>query len=202
MLAVTALGTLPTGASHAQARPKIRIGVLNDQSGTYRDTTGLTSVVCVQQAVQDFGDHGFDVEVLRADHQNKPDIGATIARQWIDRDGVDVIADVPTSSVALAVAEVCRQKDRIHLNASATAVALTGEQCSPNTIVWSFDTYLMAASTGGAMVKAGGDSWYFITADYAFGHSLEGRTALKGKGAGGQGKGRTGTPFPPTTHFS
>jgi len=105
--------------------------------------------------VQDFGDHGFDIEVLRADHQNKPDIGATVARQWIDRDGVDVIADVPTSSVALAVAEVCRQKDRIHLNASATAVALTGEQCSPNTIVWSFDTYMMAASTGGAMVKGG-----------------------------------------------
>ena len=149
LLAATAIGSFAPGA-RAQGRPKIRIGVLNDQSGTYRDTTGTTSIACVQQAVQDFGDRGFDIEELRADHQNTPDIGATLARQWIDRDGVDVIADVPTSSVALAVAEVCRQKDRIHLNASATAVALTGEQCSPNTIVWSFDTYMMAASTGGA----------------------------------------------------
>jgi branched-chain amino acid transport system substrate-binding protein len=156
----------------------------------------------VQQAVQDFGDRGFDIEVLRADHQNKPDIGATIARQWIDQDGVDVIADVPTSSVALAVAEVCRQKDRIHLNASATAVALTGEQCSPNTIVWSFDTYMMAASTGGAMVKSGGDSWFFITANYAFGQSLEEQTALKVKAAGGTVKGAVRYPFPDTTDFS
>src|SRR4051794_37261231 len=199
--AATAVTLLPAGGARAQ-RPKIRIGVLNDQSGTYRDTTGPTSVICTQQAVIDFGDHGFDVEVLRADHQNKPDVGATIARQWIDQDGVDVIADVPTSSVALAVAEVCRQKDRIHLNASATAVALTGESCSPNTIVWSFDTYMMAASTGGAMVRAGGDSWFFITADYAFGHSLERQTALKVQAAGGTVKGAVRYPFPDTTDFS
>ena len=201
LLAATAIGSFAPGA-RAQGRPKIRIGVLNDQSGTYRDTTGTTSIACVQQAVQDFGDRGFDIEVLRADHQNKPDIGATLARQWIDRDGVDVIADVPTSSVALAVAEVCRQKDRIHLNASATAVALTGEQCSPNTIVWSFDTYMMAASTGGAVVKAGGDAWFFITADYAFGHSLEEQTTLKVKAAGGTVKGAARYPFPDTSDFS
>ncbi|MEN0075434.1 MAG: ABC transporter substrate-binding protein [Paracraurococcus sp.] len=193
-------GALPR--ARAQGRPKIRIGVLNDQSGPYRDTSGLTSIACVEQAVQDFGDHGFDIEVLRADHQNKPDIGATLARQWIDRDGVDVIADVPTSSVALAVAEVCRQKDRVHLNASATSVALTGEQCSPNTIVWSFDTYMMAASSGGATVKAGGDSWFFITADYAFGHSLEQQTTLKVKAAGGTVKGAARYPFPDTSDFS
>jgi branched-chain amino acid transport system substrate-binding protein len=201
LLAASAIGSLAPRA-RAQDRPKIKIGVLNDQSGTYRDTTGLTSIACAQQAVQDFGDHGFDIEVLRADHQNRPDIGATIARQWIDQDGVDVIADVPTSSVALAVAEVCRQKDRIHLNASATAVALTGEQCSPNTIVWSFDTYMMAASTGGALVRQGGDSWYFITADYAFGHSLEEQTALKVKAAGGRVVGASRYPFPDTTDFS
>ncbi|MDO9712084.1 ABC transporter substrate-binding protein [Paracraurococcus lichenis] len=201
LLAATAV-TAAAPRARAQGRPKIRIGVLNDQSGTYRDTTGLTSIACVQQAVQDFGDRGFEVEVLRADHQNRPDTGATIARQWIDRDGVDVIADVPTSSVALAVGEVCRQKDRIHLNASATAVALTGEQCSPNTIVWSFDTYMMAASTGGAVVKAGGDSWFFVTADYAFGHSLEQQTTLKVTAAGGTVKGSARYPFPDTTDFS
>lgn len=183
-------------------RPKIRIGVLNDQSGPYRDTTGPTSVVCTQQAHLDFGDHGFDVEVISADHQNKPDVGATIARQWIDNDGVDVVADVPTSSVALAVAEICRQKDKVHLNASATSVALTGEQCSANTIVWSFDTYMMAVSSGAAAVKAGGDSWFFITADYAFGHSLEEQTSLQVTKAGGTIKGAVRYPFPQTTDFS
>jgi branched-chain amino acid transport system substrate-binding protein len=200
--AVTVAATASGPAPAQQQRPKIRIGILNDQSGTYRDTTGVTSVVCAQQAIADFGDHGFDVELLRADHQNKPDIGAGLARQWIDNQGVDVIADVPTSSVALAVAEVCRQKDRIHLNASATAVALTGEQCSPNTIVWSFDTYTMAVSSGGAMVKAGGDSWFFITADYAFGHSLEEQTAQVVKRAGGTVKGAVRYPFPDTSDFS
>ena len=198
----TAVATLPILPARAQRRGKIRIGVLNDQSGPYRDTTGGTSVVCTQQAALDFGDHGFDVEVFSADHQNKPDLGATIARQWIDNDGVDVIADVPTSSVALAVAEVCRQKDKIHLNASATAVALTGEQCSPNTIVWSFDTYMMAVSSGAAAVKAGGDSWFFITADYAFGHSLQDQTTLQVKQAGGTIKGSISYPFPNTTDFS
>ncbi len=183
-------------------RAKVRIGVLNDQSGPYRDTTGGTSVVCTQQAALDFGDHGFDVEILSADHQNKPDVGATIARRWIDNDAVDVIADVPTSSVALAVAQICREKDKIHLNASATAVALTGEQCSPNTIVWSFDTYMMAVSSGAAAVRAGGDSWFFITADYAFGHSLQDQTTLQVTKAGGTVKGAIAYPFPSTTDFS
>ena len=201
LAAATATSVLPALPARAQ-RPTIRIGVLNDQSGTYRDTTGITSVVCTQQAVLDFGDHGFDVQVLRADHQNKPDIGATIARQWIDNDGVDVIADVPTSSVALAVAEVCRQKDRVHLNASATAVALTGEQCSPNTIVWSFDTYMLAASSGAAAVRAGGDSWFFITADYVFGHSLQDQTSAMVKKAGGKVLGAVAYPFPDTSDFS
>ena len=201
LAAATAVAAVPAMPARAQ-RPKIRIGVLNDQSGTYRDTTGMTSVVCTQQAAIDFGDHGFDVEVLKADHQNKPDIGATIARQWIDNDGVDVIADVPTSSVALAVSEVCRQKDRVHLNASATAVSLTGEQCNPNTIVWSFDTYMMAVSSGAAAVKAGGDTWFFITADYVFGHSLQDQTSLMVNKAGGKVLGSIAYPFPDTTDFS
>ena len=185
-------------------RPKLKIGVMNDQSGPYRDTTGTTSVVCARQAVMDAGVSGlgFDVEIVTADHQNKPDVGAAIARKWIDQDGVDVVADVPTSSVALAVAEVCRQKDKVLLNASATAVALTGEQCSPNTIVWSFDTYMMAVSSGGAMVKAGGDSWFFITADYAFGHSLQEQTSLMVTRAGGKVVGAIRYPFPDTADFS
>jgi branched-chain amino acid transport system substrate-binding protein len=201
LLAASAAAALPVSAGRAQ-RPRVRIGVLNDQSGPYRDTTGMTSVICTKQAALDFGDHGFDVDVLYADHQNKPDVGATIARQWIDNEGVDVIADVPTSSVALAVSQVCREKDKIHLNASATAVALTGEQCSPNTIVWSFDTYMMAVSSGAAAVKSGGDSWFFITADYAFGHSLEEQTTLQVKKAGGTVKGSVRYPFPDTTDFS
>ena len=199
---VAATSALPFVAN-AQ-RPKLRIGVLNDQSGPYRDTTGNTSVVAARQAVVDAGVSGlgFDVEIITADHQNKPDVGAGIARQWIDNDSVDVVADVPTSSVALAVAEVCRLKDKVHLNASATAVALTGEQCNPNTIVWSFDTYMMAVSSGGATVKAGGDSWFFVTADYAFGHSLQDQTSRMVTKAGGKVVGAIRYPFPDTTDFS
>jgi branched-chain amino acid transport system substrate-binding protein len=193
----------PLRRARAQARPKIKIGVLTDLSGTYRDNTGPTSVACSLQAVTEFGTQaGFDVELISADHQNKPDVGATIARQWFDNDGVDVVADVPTSSVALAVAEVARAKDKIHLNASATVVALTGEQCSPNTIVWSFDTYSNAKSTGGAMVRQGGKNWYFITANYAFGQSLEELTTAEVMKGGGKMVGRARYPFPETTDFS
>ncbi|HKM60975.1 MAG TPA: ABC transporter substrate-binding protein [Acidisphaera sp.] len=194
--------SLAARRSHAAGGPVIKIGVLNDQSGPYRDTTGLTSVAASRLAAKEMANHGFDIEVVSADHQNKPDVGASIARAWIDNDGVDVVADVPTSSVALAVAQVCREKDRVHLNASATAVALTGEQCSPNTIVWSFDTYMLGKSTGGAMVKAGGNKWFFITADYAFGHSLEDQTTRFVKAAGGTVVGSVAYPFPTTTDFS
>jgi branched-chain amino acid transport system substrate-binding protein len=184
--------------------PKIKIGVLTDLSGPYRDATGPTSVICTKQALIDFRAAGgnLDVEILSADHQNKADIGAGIARSWIDNEGVDVIADVPNSAVALAVAQVAREKDKIHLNASATTVALTGAQCSPNTTVWSFDTYMLAKSTGGATVKAGGDSWFFITADYAFGHSLEEQTTAQVLKAGGKVAGHVAYPFPDTSDFS
>jgi branched-chain amino acid transport system substrate-binding protein len=183
---------------------KLRIGVLTDLSGPYRDATGPTSVACARQAIADFAAMGknLDVELLSADHQNKADVGASIARGWIDNDGVDVISDVPNSAVALAVSQIAREKDKIHLNASATSVALTGSQCTPNTIVWSFDTYSLARSTGGAMVKAGGDTWFFITADYAFGHSLEEQTATLVDKAGGKVLGRVRYPFPETTDFS
>jgi branched-chain amino acid transport system substrate-binding protein len=168
-----ALGGLTPRDSRAQAANTIKLGVLNDQSGVYRDISGPTSVACVRQAVQDAGSHGFNVEVVFADHQNRPDVGSNIARQWIDRDGVDVILDVPNSAVALAVNGVVREKNKVYLNSTAATADLTGPQCSPNTVHWTYDTWMLARSTGGAMVKAGGDSWFFITADYAFGHALE-----------------------------
>ena len=195
--------TLPSVHARAQARPKIRILVMTDLSGTYRDNTGPTSVAASQIAADEImaGGRGFDVEITTADHQNKPDIGVSLARQALDS-GVDVIADVPTSSVALAVAEICHQKDKILLDASATVASLTGEQCQPTTIVWSFDTYENAKSTGGAIVRAGGDSWFFITADYAFGHSLEDLTRGMVEKAGGKSMGAIRYPFPETTDFS
>ncbi len=196
----TALGT---ARARAQTRPLLRVGVLTDLSGTYHDATGQVSVACARQAVADFNPagHGFDVEVLAADHQNKPDVAASIVRQWFDQ-GVLAAIDVPTSSVALAVGEIAREKDRIMLNASATTTALTDTQCSPNTIVWSFDTYMLAQSQGGATVRAGGKKWFFITADYAFGHILEEQTADLVLKAGGEVKGRVRYPFPDTTDFS
>src|SRR3954453_16726835 len=172
-----ALTLAPIARPRAQGRPKIVVGVLTDLSGTYRDNTGPTSLAATQLAVDEMRPHlDCDVEVISADHQNKPDVAASIARQWFDG-GVDVAADVPTSSVALAVAEVAKDKDKIMLNASATVSSLTDEQCSPNTIVWSFDTYENAHSTGGSLIKQGNKSWFFITANYAFGQSLEELTA-------------------------
>jgi branched-chain amino acid transport system substrate-binding protein len=182
--------------------PTLRIGVLNDQSGPYRDDGGPTSAICTRQAVAEFGNRGFPIEVVVADHQNKPDIGAGIARRWFDQDGVDVIVDVPTSSVALAVASVCREKNKIMLNSGAATTDLTGSQCSPNTVHWTYDTYMLARSTGGAMVRAGGDSWFFLTADYVFGHQLERDTTRFIKEAGGKVLGSASYPFPDTSDFS
>lgn len=177
--------------------------MLTDLSGTYRDTTGPNSVVCARRAVAAFNalSRQFDVEVIEADHQNKPDIASTIARQWFDQ-GVDAIIDMPTSSVALAVAQVAKEKNKIMLNGSATTTDLTDGQCSPNTIVWSFDTYSKAVSTGGAMVRAGAKSWFFITADYVFGHILEKQNSDIVLKAGGVVKGALRYPYPDTTDFS
>jgi branched-chain amino acid transport system substrate-binding protein len=196
-----AAAALPLGRARAQSQG-IKIGVLNDQSGPYRDTGGLTSVACVKQAVQDFGDKGFPIEVVAADHQNKPDVAVGIARQWFDRDGVDLIIDVPTSSVGLAVNSVCREKNKSYINSGAATTDLTGKQCSPNTIQWTYDTYMLAKSTGGAMVKAGGTSWYFVTADYVFGQQLQRDTSSFVTAAGGKVLGASPYPFPGTTDFS
>jgi len=185
----------------AQAANTIRIGVLNDQSGPYRDISGPYGIECTKQAVQEFGDKGFAVEVISADHQNKPDVGANIARQWYDQ-GVDLIIDVPTSSVGLAVNNVAREKNKAYINTGSATSDLTGAQCSPVTIAWMYDTYMLAKSTGGAMVKTGGDTWFFITADYAFGHALERDTTGFIKAAGGKVNGSVKYPFPATSDFS
>jgi len=197
----TALGGLPWRSARAQAANTIRVGVLNDQSGPYRDLSGPYGVQCTLQAVQEFGNRGFNIEVINADHQNKPDVGANIARQWYDQ-GVDMILDVPTSSVGLAVNNIAREKNKAYVNTGSATSDLTGPACSPNTVHWMYDTYMLAKSTGGAMVKAGGDSWFFLTADYAFGHALERDTANFVRNAGGRVLGSVRYPFPATTDFS
>src|SRR3978361_1496830 len=203
ILSATAAATLLPRISRAQV-PTIGLGVLNDQSGPYRDDGGPTGVVCAKQALLDFGISGKDwnVEVLSADHQNKPDVGVSIARQWLDRDGVDAIVDVPTSSVGLAVNTICREKNKVYLNSGTGSSDLTGPQCSPNTVHWTYDTYMLGRSTGGATVKSGGDSWDFITADYVFGQTLQRDTANIVTKLGGKVLGSIAYPFPETTDFS
>jgi branched-chain amino acid transport system substrate-binding protein len=173
-------------------------------SGPYKDLAGPGAVAATRQAIAEFGvaAKGFTVEVLTADHLNKPDVGTTIARQWFDRDGVDVIVEVANSGVALAVAGVAREKNKVYLNSGAATSDLTGKSCNANTIHWVYDTFMLARSTGGAMVKAGGDSWYFITADYAFGHALQRDTGDFVTGAGGKVLGSVAYPFPGTSDFS
>jgi branched-chain amino acid transport system substrate-binding protein len=153
----------------------VKIGVLTDMSSLYSDLTGLGSVAAANLAVRDFDPaaHGMKVEIVSADHQNKPDIGSNIARQWVDVDGVDVIIDVPTSSVALAVSDVIREKNKVFLVSGGGTSDLTGSKCSPNTIHWTYDTWMLAHGTAGQVVKSGGDTWFFLTADYAFGQALE-----------------------------
>lgn len=192
-------------AAHAQTRDNvIRIGVLADMSGPYRDTSGPTSVAAVQQAIEDLGmaGRGITVEVLSGDHQNRPDAALALARRWIDTQGVDMICEVNNSAIALAVANLVREKDKIQLASGAASSALTGPQCSTHTIHWTYDTWMFANVVGGATVRSGGDSWYFITADYAFGHQLERDTSQFVTRSGGRVLGSARYPFPGTNDFS
>ena len=198
---VAATAALPI-AARAQTRPTIKIGVMNDMSGPYRDATGMGSVACTQHAVRQFNSAGFDVQVLAADHQNKPDVGAAIARQWFDRDAVDVILDVPTSSVALAVNSIAKEKNKLYINTGAGTGDLTGEQCTNVTIHWSYDTYMLAKSTATQVTKLGGNKWFFVTADYVFGQQLARDAVRFAKESGGQVLGEQRYPFPATTDFS
>lgn len=174
------------GAAHAQT--SVKLGVLNDMSGLYADISGPGSVVAAQMAVEDFkaAEKGIKAEIVSADHQNKPDTGSTIARRWYDQEGVDVILDVTTSSVALAVSEVTREKNKIFIPSGGGTSDLTGEKCTPNNVHWTYDTWALANGTGSAMTKKGGDSWFFLTADYAFGSALERDTTNAVKKAGGK----------------
>jgi branched-chain amino acid transport system substrate-binding protein len=176
----------------------IKIGVMNDMSGTYSDLSGQGSVIAARMAVEDFGAaaKGMKVEIVGADHQNKPDVGSNVVRTWIDVDKVDVIVDVPTSSVALAVNQIVKDKNKVFLVSGAASSDLTGKACTPNTIHWTYDTWALANGTGNAIVKTGGDSWFFLTADYAFGHALERDTAAVVEKNGGKVVGKVRHPFP------
>jgi branched-chain amino acid transport system substrate-binding protein len=166
----------------------VKIGVLNDMSSLYADIGGPNSVAAIKMAVEDSGlpAKGWKIEVLSGDHQNKPDVGVNITRQWIDSEKVDVIADTPNSGVALAVSNLVREKNAVLLNSGAASADLTGKACSPNTVSYTYDTYMLANGTGKALTKAGGDSWFFLTADYAFGQALERDTSAVVTSSGGK----------------
>jgi branched-chain amino acid transport system substrate-binding protein len=205
LLAGAAASTIvAAGRAVAQPQPVIRLGVLGDFSGPYRHLSGPTNVACVRQAVQDSGltERGIAVEVVQADHQQRADTGAAIVREWFDRGGVDVVLEVNNSSIALAVNGIVREKDRIHLNTGAATAELTGPQCSPNTVHWTYDTFMLARSSGVATIRAGGDSFFFITADMAFGHQMERDLARFVESGNGRVSGRVRYPFPGTSDFS
>jgi branched-chain amino acid transport system substrate-binding protein len=174
LLLGTALSLAAAGFAAAQDKT-VKIGALSDQSGLYADLGGPGSTLAAQMAVEDSGliAKGWKIDIISGDHQNKPDIGTAIARQWFDVDKVDAIVDVPNSGVALAVNNVIKEKNGVYINSGAATSDLTNAQCSPNTVHWTYDTYMLAHTTGQALVKAGGDSWFFLTADYAFGAALE-----------------------------
>ena len=186
------------GAAHAQISGNVvKIGVLNDQSSLYADLGGQGSVTAAKMAIEDFKakEKGLNVEVVFADHQNKPDVGSQIASKWLDAEGVDVIVDVPNSGVALAVNQVVRDKNKVFINSGAASSDLTGAKCSPNTVHWTYDTWMLANGTGSAIVKRGGDTWFFLTADYAFGHALERDTEAVVTKAGGKVAGKVRHPL-------
>jgi branched-chain amino acid transport system substrate-binding protein len=195
LTAVAALMAAPVSAQISDG--VIKIGVLNDQSSLYADLAGQGSVVAARMAVEDFGadKKGLKVEIVSADHQNKPDVGSQIARQWFDTDKVDVIVDVPNSGVALAINQIARDKGKALLVSGAATADLTGKACSPNTIHWTYDTWALANGTGNAIVKTGGDTWFFLTADYAFGHALERDTEAVVVKAGGKVLGKVRHPL-------
>lgn len=186
-IAAIALSLYASTGSALATDGKVKIGVLSDMAGIYSDISGTGALVAAQLAVEDFGGKalGKPIEIVSADHQAKPDVGLSIARRWIDNEGVDVIADVPVSSIGLAIQALTREKNRIFLNTAGGASDFTGKACSPLATQWSIDTYIMGSGTGRAVVQSGGKSWFFLTADYTFGHNLERDTMAAVKKAGG-----------------
>jgi branched-chain amino acid transport system substrate-binding protein len=198
--AVPALGLRP---ARSQGQPVLRIGVLTDMSGPYRDITGPGAVAAARQAVQDFGTAGgFTVEILQADHQQKADVGLNVARQWFDREGVDAITEVSNSGIAFALNGLAREKNKAHINSGAASADMTGAQCSPNAVHWNTDTWAQTQSTAGALIRAGAKRFFCITADYAFGHSLQREVTRVVRAGGGEVVGASVYPFPQTTDFS
>jgi len=188
-VATTALAVSLACSGIAAAQDKnVKIGVMTDMAGLYSDISGINSVLAVTMAVEDSGlrEKGWKIDIISGDHQNKPDVATSLARQWADVENVDLYADVVTSSTALAVMPVAVDKNRVHLNSGAASSALSGKSCNPNTIHWTYDTYALANGTGKAVTKAGGDSWFFLTADYAFGAALEADTTAVVKANGGK----------------
>ena len=182
----------------------VKIGVLSDMSGPYADLSGPGSVVAAKMAAEDYVKQTgskLKIEVVSADHQNKPDVGSSITRKWIDSEGVDMILDVPTSSVMLAVADVAKEKNKVLVDSTGGSSDMTGKSCNANTVHWTYDTWMLAHGTGSAVVKSGGDSWFFLTADYAFGHALEKDTSEVVKANGGKVLGGVKVPLG-TTDFS
>ncbi|SDD86127.1 amino acid/amide ABC transporter substrate-binding protein, HAAT family (TC 3.A.1.4.-) [Belnapia rosea] len=192
------------GVARAQARAPLRLGILGDLSGPYRDLSGLGTMASVRQAIEDLAGAGtsLQVEILHADHQHKADVGAAIARQWYDREGVDAILEVNNSAIALAVADLAREKDKVFLATGPATADLHGPRCGPNHVHWTYDTWMLAHGAGTATVRAGGDSWFFLTADYAFGHALQRDTQRAVEAAGGRVLGQARYPFPQTTDYS
>src|ERR1700733_13261081 len=204
LIATLALAAAAALTSVAQAEDlTVKLGVLNDMSSLYADIGGQGSVIAAKMAGGDFNPapHGMKIEIVNPDHLNKPDVGVNIVRQWIDVDHVDAILDVPTSSVALAVNEVIREKNKVFLVSGAATSDLTGAKCSPNTVHWTYDTWMLAHGTAGALVKTGGDTWFFLTSDYAFGHALERDATAVVLANGGKGVGAAAHP-PNTSDFS
>ena len=193
--AALAFGATAQGAQ--AANDKVVIGVMNDMSSVYSYLGGMGSVVAARMAVKDFGGKvlGKQIEVIYADHQNKPDVGAAIARKWFDEDGVDAIVDLPTSSVAIAVQQVAKERGKVTLISNGGSSELTGKYCSPTGVHWTYDTYALAHVTGKAIVQQGGKKWFFITADYAFGHQLQDDTAAVVKASGGTVVGSVNVPL-------
>lgn len=190
--------------ARAQTTPTIRIAVLTDLSGQYRDNSGPTSVLAAHQAIEDFRpeQHGFAVEIVSADHQQKPDVASGIARQWFDQGGVDAIADLNNTAIALAVGTLAKERDRALLISGAASADLTGKACSANAVHFAPDTWSDSHSTGNAVLKAGGDTWFLITADYTFGHNLERDITALVEARGGHVLGSAAYPFPGTTDYS
>jgi branched-chain amino acid transport system substrate-binding protein len=187
-LGITGLGFTGSALSQEKLDKIVKIGSLGDQSGLYQDIGGPGSTIAAQMAIEDSGllAKGWKINLISGDHQNKPDVGTNIAKQWIDVEKVDAFVDLASSGVGLAVANVARERNVVNLNSGSASSDLTGAQCSPNTVHWVYDTYMLANGTGKALVKSGGDTWFFLTADYAFGQALERDTSAVVKANGGK----------------